>query len=155
MQQRKTGEQTPKGLEEILERMGEARLMRSKYDSCETPKWLYDELDKEFHFNDDPCPVDGNGGLDREWGNSTFMNPPYSTPLPWCRKAVEEMKKGKLIVGLLRGDTSTKWFHNYVLPYAELRFLKGRLRFSYKGQLLPSPAPFASIIAIWRGEEGR
>ena len=36
-----------------------------------TPKGVYDELDREFHFNDDPCPLYGaNGadGLSREWG---------------------------------------------------------------------------------------
>ena len=55
--------------------------------------------------------------------------------------------QGKTIVGLLRGDTSTKWFHDWVYPYAELRFIRGRLNFG------PGPAPFSSIIAIWRGKQ--
>ncbi len=122
----------------------------TKSDDYETPKDIYEDLNAEFHFNDDPCPLFGQGlplldGLSREWGSSVFMNPPYSDPLPWCRKAVEEMKRGKLVVGLLRGDTSTEWFHEYILPYAEIRFVRGRIKWTNGGR-----CPFASIIAIWR-----
>ncbi len=117
----------------------------SKSDSWVTPKEIYDVLNNEFYFNDDPCPLNGSGGLEREWGAVTFMNPPYSNPMPWCKKAFEESQKGKIVVCLLRGDTSTKWFHEWVLGKAELRFVKGRIKFNGK------PAPFASIIAIWRG----
>lgn len=117
-------------------------------DSYATPKAFYDELDNEFHFNFDPCPLNehpgrGEDGLLMEWGSSTFMNPPYSNPMPWVRKAYEESLKGKVVVGLLRGDTSTQWFHDYVLGKAEIRFIKGRIRFN------GNPAPFPSIIAIW------
>lgn len=115
----------------------------SKSDNHSTPTVIYEELDNEFHFNDDPCPLNGTGGLDREWGTSVFLNPPYSNPTPWVKKAYEESLKGKLVVGLLRGDTSTKWFHDWVLGKAELRFFRGRIRFNGK------PAPFPSIIAIW------
>jgi phage N-6-adenine-methyltransferase len=118
-------------------------------DDWSTPKAVYDALNTEFHFTDDPCPLKGkdNGldGLARPWGTSTFMNPPYSNPLPWCRKAREEQQAGKLVVGLLRGDTSTKWFHEYYLPFAEIRFIRGRLHFNEVGR-----ANFASILVIWR-----
>ena len=120
----------------------------SKTDNHSTPAAVYADLDAEFHFDDDPCPINGEGGLDRRWGKSVFMNPPYSNPTPWVKKAREESLIGSVVVGLLRGDTSTKWFHKWVLPYAELRFIKGRLNFGGVG-----PAPFASIIAIWRGME--
>jgi site-specific DNA-methyltransferase (adenine-specific) len=119
----------------------------SKSDSWKTPDKLYQSLNDEFHFNDDPCPLNDNpieDGLLRDWGTSVFLNPPYSKPTPWVKKAYEESLKGKIIVGLLRGDTSTRWFHDWVLPYAELRFVKGRICFNGK------PAPFASIIAIWK-----
>lgn len=118
----------------------------SKSDSWKTPKELYDKLDAEFHFNYDPCPLNDNpiiNGLTTEWGTSTFLNPPYSKPTPWVCKAYLESQKGKVVVGLLRGDTSTRWFHEWVLGKAELRFIKGRVCFNGK------PAPFASIIAIW------
>ena len=116
----------------------------SGHDNWATPKDMYDELNAEFHFTDDPCPIQGNGGLDREWGISVFMNPPYSKPTPWVKKAYEQSQNGKTVVGLLRGDTSTRWFHDWVLGKADLVFVKGRLHFNGKG-----PAPFPSIIAIW------
>ena len=118
----------------------------SRSDSWATPAKVYADLDAEFHFNDDPCPLNNQpleDGLAREWGTSVFMNPPYSNPTPWCQKAYKESLRGKVIVGLLRGDTSTAWFHDWVLGKAELRFVRGRIRFNGK------PAPFASIIAIW------
>ena len=115
----------------------------SMSDDHATPKEFYDELNKEFNFNDDPCPIQGSGGLDREWGTRTYMNPPYSNPTPWVKKAYEESLKGKLVVGLLRGDTSTRWFHDWVYGKAKIRFVKGRLKFTGK------PAPFPSIVAIW------
>lgn len=122
---------------------------KSKSDDHATPKDVYNALDAEFHFNDDPCPLGGvlvADGLARAWGTSVFMNPPYSKPLPWCKKAYEESLLGNTVVGLLRGDTSTIWFHGWVLGKAEIRFVKGRINFG------AGPAPFASIIAIWRGK---
>lgn len=122
----------------------------SHSDNWATPQGLYDALDREFNFNDDPCPMlhDNSelflGGLAREWGSSTFINPPYSKPEPFCRKAYEESQIGKTVVALLRGDTSTKWFHRWVLNKAkEIRFIEGRLSFNGK------PAPFASIVVVW------
>lgn len=130
-----------------------SRLSRS--DNWATPEGLYQELNREFHFNDDPCPMlhDNSelflSGLAREWGTSVFINPPYSNPAPFCKKAYEESMKGKTVVGLLRGDTSTKCFHRWVLGKAqEIRFIEGRVCFNGK------PAPFNSIIVIWRLADG-
>jgi len=123
-------------------------ISRHTGDNWATPLSLYNELDKEFNFLDDPCPLYPDwteDGLKREWGLRTFVNPPYSKPRPWIEKAIEESEKGKLIVMLLRGDTSTKWFHDLVLGKAEIRFLKGRIRFNDL-----KPAPFPSIVAIYR-----
>ena len=63
-----------------------------------TPKGVYDELDAEFHFTDDPCPlygVDNEDGLAREWGNSVFVNPPYGRAIGlWTAKARQEAGGG-------------------------------------------------------------
>ena len=43
-----------------------------------TPAELYADLDGEFHFNDDPCPLHSQeDGLSRAWGSRTYCNPPY------------------------------------------------------------------------------
>lgn len=123
-------------------------------DNYITPKEIYDGLDQEFHFNDDACPLDPNGinGLLREWGTSTFLNPPYSRCIEFCMKAVQEAHNGKTVVGLLKGDTSTKWFHEYVLPFAEIRFIRGRVGFIDPDKGKTSRSPFPSIIAVWRSK---
>ena len=102
------------------------------HDNWATPKELYDTLDKEFKFDFDPCPLNSNfDGLVIEWGKSNFINPPYSRKLKeaFILKAFEESKKGKVCVMLLPVSTSTKIFHKIIYPYAEIRFLKGRVKF--------------------------
>lgn len=104
-------------------------------DDWKTPDYFYNEINKEFNFNFDPCPYKHNlaewNGLKIEWGTRCFVNPPYSRKLKeaFIRKAVEEWKKGKLIVMLLPVSTSTIIFHECIYHYAEIRFLKGRLKF--------------------------
>ena len=116
-----------------------------------TPEGLYDELNNEFHFDFDPCPLDSKfDGLLQDWGNSNFVNPPYGKTIPlWLSKGIHEFKKCKTSVFLLPARTDTKWFHNLALEYAtEIRFLKGRLTF--KG--CKHPAPFPSILVIYKGD---
>src|ERR1700733_5443525 len=125
-------------------------------DNWKTPKVFYDRLNEEFHFDGpDPCALnpeelralDGNSN---QWpGHTIFVNPPYSAPSDWIIKAREQSEYGKTIVMLLRCDTSTAWFHDLVLPHAEIRFIRGRLKFD-DGSGKLSPAPFASILAIFR-----
>src|SRR5882724_8498488 len=77
-----------------------------------TPPDVYQPLDKEFHFDFDPCPYprpDGYDGVTVEWGQSSFVNPPFRSkdsfnghgPTAFVRKAIEENKKGKQVVLLL------------------------------------------------------
>ena len=102
-------------------------------DDWGTPDSLYIPLMEEFNFDFDPCPLCCNtfDGLDVEWGSANFINPPYSRKLKeqFIRKAYEESKKGKLCVMLLPVSTSTKIFYGIIYPNAEIRFIKGRVKF--------------------------
>jgi len=132
-------------------------------DSWETPTDLYDELNKEFEFDFDPCPLDHDlnlwNGLDIEWGKSNYVNPPYSRKLKeaFVKKAIKEFKKNKTIVMLLPVSTSTKLFHDYILPNkTEIRFVKGRLAFrgqNQYGETIDSVrAMFDNMIIIFKNE---
>lgn len=102
-------------------------------DDWQTPKDLYDKLNKEFKFDFDPCPLNPQfDGLTIDWGGANYINPPYSRKLKeaFIRKAHEESKKGKLCVMLLPVSTSTKIFHEIIYPHAKIRFLKGRVKFN-------------------------
>jgi site-specific DNA-methyltransferase (adenine-specific) len=108
-----------------------------EHDNWATPKEVYESLDKEFHFDFDPCPLFAKfDGLSVEWGNSNFINPPYSRKLKegFIWKAFEESNKGKLCVMLLPVSTSTKIFHTVIYPHAEIRFWRGRINFLANGE---------------------
>jgi site-specific DNA-methyltransferase (adenine-specific) len=105
-------------------------------DDWKTPDWLYDELNNEFNFDFDPCPLNHDiskwSGLDIDWGKCNYINPPYSRKLKdaFVKKAIDESKKGKTCVMLLPVSTSTVLFHDFILPNKkEIRFLKGRVKF--------------------------
>jgi len=45
-----------------------------------TPPEIYQELDREFHFDFDPCPYPlpkGFNCLDVPWGKMNYINPPF------------------------------------------------------------------------------
>lgn len=123
-------------------------MMTSKKQDWTTPKAFYDELDKEFNFDFDPCPVDPQfDGLNIEWGLRNFVNPPYNKLSEWIQKAYTQNSYGKLVVMLIPARTDTKAFHQYIYknPKVEIRFLKGRLKFG-DGK---APAPFPSMLVIF------
>lgn len=114
-----------------------------------TPMGLYASLDAEFHFDDDPCPLHGSGGLDRPWGLRTYCNPPYGRQITaWIRRGWEESQKGKLVVMLIPSRTDTRWWHEYVMKATEIRFVRGRLYFNDGA----GRAPFPSAIVIFDGK---
>ena len=114
-----------------------------------TPREVYNRLDEEFHFNDDPCPLYSvEDRLNTEWGTSVFMNPPYGREITkWVKKAYEESLSGKTIVCLLPSRTDTKWWHDYIMEAKEVRFLRGRLKFGGA----KNSAPFPSCVVIFKG----
>lgn len=131
-------------------------------DEWETPSWLFDALDCEFLFTLDPCATDQNhkcdqyftkddDGLSLPWKKErVFCNPPYGRQIgKWVRKAFEETyaRYCPLVVMLLPARTDTKWFHDFIYNKAEVRFMRGRVKFGNCAK----DAPFPSMIVIFRG----
>ena len=117
-----------------------------------TPKEFYKELNKEFKFDFDPCPLNAKfDGLTIQWGRRNFVNPPYGRQIKlWIRKGWEQARYyDRLVVFLLASRTDTYWWHNYIMDADEIRFIKGRLKFSNH----KNSAPFPSCIAIFRGKK--
>ena len=97
-----------------------------------TPPELYNELDKEFKFNFDPCPYpvpEEFDGLTNDWGSSSYCNPPFGSIIhegkkkgatAWVRKAIAENEKGKDVVFVFPID---KWILMMVKAGAEIRNL--------------------------------
>ena len=130
----------------------------SKTVVWETPQWLFDELRQEFPFSLDVCALPENAkvgafitpekdGLAQEWRGVCWMNPPYGREVSkWVRKAAESAKEGATVVCLLPARTDTAWWHDYILGKAEVRFLRGRLKFSGS----KANAPFPNAVVIFR-----
>jgi site-specific DNA-methyltransferase (adenine-specific) len=124
------------------------QMMSHAHTDWATPKSLYAELDKEFRFDFDPCPLegftDGRATLFCSWhGKRVFCNPPYGPEIP---RFLVRATEAEVAVFLLPARTDTKWFHELVLPKArEIRFIKGRLHFNES----KDAAPFPSMIVVY------
>ena len=133
-----------------------------KTNEWTTPQYLYDELNDEFGFTLDPCCTiqsakcdkfytKEENGLIQDWSKDVvFMNPPYGREIPkWIAKAYVESLSGAIVVCLIPSRTDTKYWHEFIFPYAEIRFIKGRLKFGGH----KNAAPFPSAIVIFKGEK--
>ena len=116
-------------------------MRRSDSNEWETPQDLFRAIDAEFHFTLDAAASKQNAkckayydaeadGLKQPWSGSVWCNPPYGRGIAdWVKKAYEESKRGVTSVLLTFARTDTKWFHEYVLGKAEIRFIRGRVKF--------------------------
>jgi phage N-6-adenine-methyltransferase len=127
-------------------------------DVRETPEWLFQKWDAQFHFTLDACALPHNAkcdryftpeqdGLAQDWGHEVvWCNPPYGRAIGrWLQKVYEASKAGATVVCLIPSRHGPGWWRTYVEPYAEVQEL-GRLKFV--GQ--KHNAPFDSALAIYR-----
>jgi phage N-6-adenine-methyltransferase len=135
-------------------------LYSSRSEEWPTPQDFYDRLDREFDFTLDPCATSDNAkcslfftkednGLHQDWGKHTvFCNPPYGKQMrAWAKKCYDASECGATIVLLAHSRTDTSWFHDWVYrKAAEIRFVRGRLKFGDGKQ----SAPFPSMVAVYK-----
>lgn len=138
-------------------------------DDWETPVWLFDLLDAEFHFRTDLAANErnrkcelylgllGTDALDtgRPWHMSSqpcFLNAPYSNIGKWAAKASCAAVLGATIVMLAPATrTGRPWFHDHVIGWAsEIRYVRGRVRFVPPPDVVPSSPSFDSMVIIYR-----
>lgn len=126
-------------------------LFSSKNENWETQTQFFQALDAEFHFDIDVCALPENAkctryytpeddGLTQPWNGTCWCNPPYGRSIAaWVKKAAESETTVVMLLPLSR-------FHEYIYGKAEVRFIKGRLKF---GGAVNS-APFPSMVVIFR-----
>ena len=131
-------------------------LFTSNTDDWATPQAFFDQLNKEFNFELDVCANDQNhkcaryftkeqDGLQMDWGGAIiWCNPPYGREIgKWVARCA---KHNNTAVMLLPARTDTRWFHDYIYGNAEIRFIKGRLKFGES----KNSAPFPSMVVIFK-----
>lgn len=131
-------------------------LFTSNTPEWETPQDFFDKLNEEFHFDLDVCATDENHKCDKyytkeqdglamqsEWKGTVWCNPPYGREIGKWVKACAEYSNA---VMLLPARTDTKWFHDYIYGKAQIRFIKGRLKFGGS----KNSAPFPSMVVVFK-----
>jgi phage N-6-adenine-methyltransferase len=112
-------------------------------DDFRTPRDLFTAFNDRFDFTLDVAASKQNSlcvsffdkdtdGLKQKWTGSVWCNPPYSNPEAWLSKGLAELEVGncETVVYLLNVDTSTRWFHDLIMPFAlEVHLIKGRIQF--------------------------
>jgi site-specific DNA-methyltransferase (adenine-specific) len=145
-------------------------------DSWETPLWLFNLLDQEYHFDCDAAAKRENSkcthffcdALTHDWYRTLaeyttaletfYLNPPYSAGNidKFMAKAYEESQKGALVVCLVPVASDTAWWHKYVMHAQEIRFIKGRVRFvgyDEEGNPVKNSPTFSScVVVFWQKE---
>lgn len=137
-------------------------LFSQNSDEWETPLNLFNEYDKIYNFDLDCCATEQNKKcknfysikenalLINDWnGKNIWCNPPYSRGLQdkFIKKCYEESLKNKTVVLLIPARTDKIIWHHIIFKYAsEIRFLKGRLKFSNS----KNSAPFPSAVIVFK-----
>jgi site-specific DNA-methyltransferase (adenine-specific) len=142
--------------------------MTTRFESAKqdwtTPDDLFEPYQKEFKFTLDAAADKKNArakkfftqrddALTQSWGNHrVWLNPPYGartgTLQQWVRKAHQESTSGATVVMLVPARTNTNWFHDICLAHGEIRFIRGRPKFSGMPHGLPQPL----CVVIFRPE---
>ena len=135
------------------------KLFSSKKQDWATPWHLFNTLDAEFNFALDAAASPSNhkcvsylteNALGIPWherahGGAVWLNPPYGREVgKWIEKAYWESTEGCTVVCLTFARTDTKWWHDWAMRAAEIRLVKGRIKF--QGAENSAPAPSCLLI---------
>lgn len=129
-------------------------------DDWYTPGWLFERMNAlygPFTLDVAASPTNAkcaefftrsDDGLEQPWRGRVWCNPPYKNLLSWVRKAFEETRSGRCdaVLLLLPAHTSTDWFHDYALPFAELHWVRRKVKFGGKG----AQAYMPTVAVIFR-----
>ena len=141
--------------------MNEELMFSSKKEDWETPQLFFDELNKKYKFNWDLASSDANAkcanhftvgddSLSHDWSaleGNLWLNPPYGRDLKrWVKKAYESsLNREGVLVMLIPSRTDTSYWHDYIFDKAQIKFIRGRLKFE-NGGVASQPAPFPSAL---------
>ena len=147
--------------------------MSKESDGWETPQDLIQYLTGKYDINFDLCATDKNHKLpkyssdifslsskDFSCKETGFMNPPYSNPGPFLKKAWELALYGKIVCLVPISVLSAKYFDIFDLrkvedgfyvrklqPGVTIRYLPRRVKFTHPTKKVSSPS-FGCMLLI-------
>lgn len=146
-------------------------LYSSNADDWETPKYVFDTLNKEFDFSLDAAADFANrkcklyineetNSIGVDWFGmciskhkrpTVWLNPPYGKKIGEFMKKAADESIACTVVCLIPARTDTEWWDKWVMKADEIRFITGRLKFSGS----KNSAPFPSCIVVFRPDGER
>lgn len=147
----------------------------SEKDLWQTPKSLFDSLNREFEFDLDVCASNKNklvyyhfseqySALDNDWCypvkndiepkpiTAAFLNPPYSKTALFLERAAQQSELNNFtVVALVNANTDTQWFAQAVKSASEVRLLTGRVGFVKASGGKSNGNTKGQCLIIWRG----
>ena len=138
----------------------EDKLFSSKKQDWGAPWSFFNKINDEFNFVLDAAASAENhkcvlyltrNALSLPWhkisrGEAVWLNPPYGREVgKWIEKSYWESTKGCTVVCLTFARTDTKWWHDWAMRAAEIRLVRGRIKF----QKAPNSAPAPSCLLIF------
>lgn len=138
--------------------------------ACEdwrTPDWLFAQVDAEFGFTLDACATAesakcaryytvADDGLSQPWEGVVWCNPPYGRGqlAKWVKKGCESARAGAVVVMLVPCWCDTRWWHQFVMAGAELRFISSRVEFHGPGDWVCHQWSGNVVVVFRRGACG-
>lgn len=127
-----------------------------------TPDWLFNKVRDEFNLAVDRAADNQNhkleffytkddlhNVLDINWTLPGYINPPYSNPGVWLRKARKEViERGVTSVLLVRVDPANNYWIETTID-AHVRYLAGRIKFWDDENKPHYGATFSSALIIF------
>lgn len=135
---------------------------------CEwlTPLWIFEALGCEFDL--DPCsPIDrethvparhkltmDDDGLSADWHGRVWMNPPFGMP-GGVDEWLERFYQHGNGIGIIKADTSTSWWHDYISRSPVVVMPKRRVRYinNNAGREKPKGGPGFGSALFSAGDE--
>lgn len=137
-------------------------------DRYMTPSWVVQAVIEQFggvidldpcHDPDPVCLVQatttfdirkGEDGLVLPWlGKTVYLNPPYSSVLPWVIRAAQHAAAGGEVLMLVNASTDTQSWQSYVLVHGEVCLLSKRVGFFRPGSTKATPNLQASAVVYF------
>lgn len=120
--------------------------MAKESDERYTPDELMTLVRTSLGAFDDVCGVGARDGLDRDWGESVYCNPPGSLMTDFADMAVAQINAGNtrwLIWCAFNWDHSTRWWHTIDTLCPTWAIMRRRWRFT---------APDGRLVDVGRSQ---